>query len=200
LWLAKELKRDHPETAVVLAAAHASLLESEPAPPPVADLLVKPFARDRFVLAMDRGRQWRKEALQEVRRHAELSLELRERTEAVCFEIERHAQVGASEEDLLMAIAQARTPDTMNHSERVARYAVSVAQRLEVGARELSTIERAARFHDIGKIAIPEALLAKPSPLTPGEQAIMRRHVETGAEILAATCALHDLAPIVLAS
>ena len=42
----------------------------------------------------------------------------------------------------------------------------------------------ARRFHDIGKIAMPDALLNKPSPLTAGEIAIMRLHVDVGAEIL----------------
>jgi cyclic di-GMP phosphodiesterase len=200
LWLAKEVRRDHPHTAVVLATAYTSLLATEPAPPPIADLLVKPFARDRFVLAMDRGRQWRKEALAEVEWHAQLSLELRERTEAICFEVERHADTGADEQDLLLAMAQARTPETMAHSERTVRYAVAVARELGVDGQETSKIELAARFHDIGKVAIPDSILGKPSPLTPGEQAVMRRHVDAGAEILASTGTLYGLAPIVLAS
>jgi HD-GYP domain-containing protein (c-di-GMP phosphodiesterase class II) len=57
-----------------------------------------------------------------------------------------------------------------------------------------------ARFHDIGKLAIPHALLTKPSPLTEGEKAIMREHVEVGAEILQSTQTLADAAPIVGAS
>ena len=47
---------------------------------------------------------------------------------------------------------------------------------------------------------MPDALLTKPSPLTPGELAIMRRHVELGAEILQATGALASIAPLVLTS
>jgi putative nucleotidyltransferase with HDIG domain len=186
--------------AVVLATAYMALLDTEGPRPVVADLLVKPFERDRFLLAMDRGRQWRKAALEEVRWHAQLAIELHERTESVCFEVERHARSGGNERDLLLAIAQARIPDTLAHAERVARYAVSVARVLGLDERHAATLEQAAIFHDVGKIAIPDSLLQKPSPLTRGEQAVMRRHVDAGAEILAATTTLIGLAPIVLAS
>jgi HD-GYP domain-containing protein (c-di-GMP phosphodiesterase class II) len=61
-----------------------------------------------------------------------------------------------------------------------------------------SILDVAARFHDVGKIAMPEALLTKPSALTPDEQSIMRRHVDAGADILSSTRELHDAAAIVL--
>src|SRR5919201_1139936 len=123
-----------------------------------------------------------------------------ERVKARRCELERHARSGGNERDLLLAIAQARTPDTLAHAERVARYAVSVARVLAMDARHTATLEQAAVLHDIGKVAVPDSLLQKPSPLTPGEQAVMRRHVDAGAEILAATTTLIGLAPIVLAS
>src|SRR5437762_14107419 len=60
LWLADELRREHPRTAVVIAMAFTSLFDAGRAVPLVADLLVKPFARDRFAMAVELGRQWRK--------------------------------------------------------------------------------------------------------------------------------------------
>src|SRR5262249_28036748 len=88
----------------------------------------------------------------------------------------------------------------MPHSDRVARFAMSVARELRIDGPEAVSLERAAKMHDIGKLAIPDSLLDKPSPLTPGEQAIVRRHVDAGAEILASTTSLSDLAPVVLAT
>src|SRR5262249_52444249 len=82
LWLATELRRAHPQTAVVIATAHTDLLPEVPGHP-VADCLIKPFHRERFALALDRGRQWRKETLEEVHCHALLSLELRDRAAQV---------------------------------------------------------------------------------------------------------------------
>jgi len=52
LWLATQLQRDHPHTAVVIATAFTDLLDGEQKAP-VADLLIKPFQRERFTLAVD---------------------------------------------------------------------------------------------------------------------------------------------------
>jgi putative nucleotidyltransferase with HDIG domain len=197
LWLAGELSAKHPHTAVILATAHSGLLDGAADAQPVADLLIKPFARERFALAVDRGRRWRKQILDEVRWHAQLSRELQERTDRVCADL-AHAADG-DEAGYLIALARERTPDTMAHSERVARYAVSLAAELGYEG-PIDEVDAAARLHDVGKIAVPEALLTKPSPLTPGEQVIMRRHVDAGAEILAASRTLQDLAPVVLAT
>jgi putative two-component system response regulator len=200
LWLANELRRAHPHTAVVIATGYQSLVEAEADTEPIADLLIKPFQRDRFALAVDRGRQWRKQALEEGRWHAQLSLELREITEQVCAEVERRAASGAAEEDVLAALARERTPDVMAHGERVARYAHALARESGCESALYPTLGRAARFHDIGKIAIPEALQTKPSTLTAGEESIMRRHVDVGAEILASTRTMSEVASVVLAT
>ncbi len=200
LWLANELRREHPNTAVVIATGYTSLFDAGHAPPPVADLLVKPFARDRFAMAVELGRQWRKETLAELSWQARLTQELRERIEEICAEVARRTQAGSRESNVLHTMARARTPETMAHGERVARYAVSVARELGWNGADVDQLEGAARFHDIGKLAIPDSLLSKPSKFTALEQEIVRRHVDAGAEILASTRALADLAPIVLAT
>jgi putative two-component system response regulator len=200
LWLASQMQRDYPHTAVVIATAYTELLGAEAQESPIADFLIKPFQRDRFALAVDRGRQWRKEALEEVEWHARLSAELRERTERICAHVRKAAVHPRGESEALLTIARERMPETLEHSERVARYAVSVAREMELEHLVGDAIEAAARFHDIGKAAMPDALLTKPSLLTPGEMAIMRRHVDAGADMLAATRALAGAAPIVLAT
>jgi len=200
LWLADELRRRHPDTAVVLATAYAALLDGEPSTPPIADLLIKPFERERFVMAVDRGRHWRKEAVDELSWQARLSLELRDRTDSICIEVARQADAGAPESGVLAALAMARVPDTIAHGERVARFAVSVARELGLNRDAVDQLESVALFHDIGKLAIPDSLLNKPSCLTPAEQAIVRHHVDAGAEILASTRTLNELARLVLAT
>ena len=198
LWLAGELQREHPHTAVVLASAYSALLGGD-AQKPVADFLVKPFPRERFVLAVDRGRQWRRQTLEEMHWHAMLSLELRDRAAAVSATIAERAAHGADEATALHALALSRIKETAAHGERVARYAQSVARQMGIHD-DLELLALAAQFHDIGKIAIPDALVTKPSPLTRGEVAIMRQHVDIGAEILEATATLAGAAPLVLAS
>ena len=74
LWLAGELRRDHPHTAVVLATGYTELLQGRAQA--IADLLIKPIKRERFVLALDRGIEWRRQAIEELEWHARLSTEL----------------------------------------------------------------------------------------------------------------------------
>jgi putative two-component system response regulator len=200
LWLANEMRREHPHTAVIVATAYTELLTGEAQQAPIADFLIKPFQRERFALAVDRGRQWRKEALEEVHWHAMLSIELRDRTAQIVHTIDTRVAAGASECDAMAELLLERIPEVAAHSERVARYAQSVARELDVDRALGDDLLIAARFHDVGKMAMPEALISKPSPLTGGEMAIMRRHVEIGAEILESTRTLAHAAPSVLAS
>jgi len=200
LWLANEVQRDHPNTAVVIATAYTELLDADAQQRAIADLLIKPFKRERFALAVDRGRQWRKQALEEVHWHAVLSIEMHDRAQQVMAMVGERANNGVSESNSLLELAMERTPETAAHGERVARYTVSVAREMGLEHELGPSLVEAARFHDIGKVAMPEALLLKPGPLTPGEMAIMRQHVEVGADILAATRQLADTADAVRAS
>lgn len=199
-WLANAMRREHPETALVLATGYMSVLQDNRQSPPLADLLLKPFPRERFALAVDRGRQWKKETLDEIRWHESLTLEFGERIAAIRAEIDRETHAGADEIAVLAAIAQSRTRETMEHGERAARYALAVAREMNVDPTDAALVGLAARFHDIGKLAIPDSLLDKPSPLTPGERTIMCRHVEAGADILRSTKTLQAIAPLVMAS
>src|SRR4051795_3252993 len=187
LWLANEVQRAHPHTAVVIATAYTELLDGEAQQQPIADFLIKPFQRERFVLAVDRGRQWRKQALEEVHWHALLSIELRDRVAQLVHTFDARVAGGSTEFDALSALLFERMPDVAVHGERVARYAHSVARELDVDRALRVDLDVAARFHDVGKLAIPDSLMSKPSPLTTGERAIIRQHVEMGAEILEAT-------------
>ena len=183
LWLATEMQRDHPYTAVIIATAYTDLLGPDAPQPDIADVLVKPFQRDRFALALERGRQWRKQALKELQWHAVLTKELRERTLELCAELNASRGDPPAIEWLTAAMSDL-VPLALEHGARVARYSAAVAREMALGREATDALVLAARFHDAGKAAMPEALLSKPSPLSPGERAIMRRHVEAGAEIL----------------
>ena len=80
---------------------------------------------------------------------------------------------------------EARDGYARGHSERVSRLAIAVGQRLGLPADSLGHLHRAARLHDIGKIATPDAILNKPEALTEAEWQIVRRHPTDGVEMLA---------------
>jgi len=200
LWLANEVQREHPHTAVVIATAYTDLLTADAQKKPIADFLVKPFQRERFTLAVSRGRQWRKDALEEVHWHAVLSKEVRDLADHVSATVLDRTERGEDDADVLAQLAADAAPDTAAHGDRVARYTTSVARELGMPAHLTPALEIAARFHDIGKIAMPAALMTKPTTLTSGEMAIMRQHVEVGAHILESTRTLCEAAPAVRAS
>jgi diguanylate cyclase (GGDEF)-like protein len=69
---------------------------------------------------------------------------------------------------------------TKRHSEDVARYAVFLAQRLDLDDATIGTIRLAGLLHDIGKIGIPDPILRKPGKLTTEEYEIVKQHVVLG--------------------
>jgi putative nucleotidyltransferase with HDIG domain len=77
-----------------------------------------------------------------------------------------------------------RDPYTFQHSQSVADHAVRTAKKLGLPDREVQLIRLAARVHDLGKIAVPDEVLHKHGRLTEAEFALMKKHPETGAEIL----------------
>jgi HD-GYP domain-containing protein (c-di-GMP phosphodiesterase class II) len=163
---------------------------------PIADLLIKPFKRERFELAVDRGRQWRQRTLADGAWHAHLVRALARGIEEVRTIVAIRRARAVDDEHVLVELIGERTPDVLAHSDRVARYSVSIAQELKLDPAMIPLAGRAARLHDLGKIAMPQSLLAKPSPMTDGEIDVMRRHADAGAEILGDTT-LRDLAPVV---
>jgi putative two-component system response regulator len=75
--------------------------------------------------------------------------------------------------------------ETQEHSTRLVGMSDAIARHLGIGDGMRSIIRFGACLHDIGKVAIPEALLRKPEALTAEERAVMRTHPEVGAAILA---------------
>lgn len=77
-----------------------------------------------------------------------------------------------------------RDSDLHGHSRRVAEITVRLARQFGFGEQELTNIRHGALLHDIGNLAIPEAILQKPGPLSDEEWAIVRKHPEYAREIL----------------
>jgi putative nucleotidyltransferase with HDIG domain len=89
--------------------------------------------------------------------------------------------------DTVRAIAatiDARDGYTHRHSERVAALTAQLARELGLSEADRETAELAALLHDVGKIAVPDAILNKPGKLTPEEFAEMQKHPLHGARIL----------------
>ena len=85
----------------------------------------------------------------------------------------------------LAAALEAKDHYTADHARSIADLAVAVGRELGLGEQELRDLRYGAIFHDIGKIAIPDAILNKPGPLTETEFAVVREHPRVGEQILA---------------
>ncbi|MBA2393420.1 MAG: HD-GYP domain-containing protein, partial [Ktedonobacteraceae bacterium] len=97
----------------------------------------------------------------------------------------------------LMWLLELRDRGISTHSYQVSDLAGAIAQELGLKEAEVFAISTAGLLHDIGKIAIPDHLLQKASPLSESEQTLMKQHPELGAQILEVSPYLHDLMPAV---
>ena len=77
-----------------------------------------------------------------------------------------------------------RDRETEGHTERVTEMSVVLAQALDITGEELLHVQRGARLHDIGKMAVPDGILLKPGQLTDDERQIMCRHPVFAKEML----------------
>jgi putative nucleotidyltransferase with HDIG domain len=85
---------------------------------------------------------------------------------------------------ILTSALDERDGVTEGHSRRVADLSLVIARELGINGDPLLDIERAGILHDIGKLAVPDAILSKPGPLTPDEWVEMRRHPDVGYQML----------------
>jgi putative nucleotidyltransferase with HDIG domain len=95
----------------------------------------------------------------------------------------------------LAAAIDGKDPYTRGHSERVSRISVAIAQRLGLPDDECEKIRVSALLHDVGKIAIDDSILKKPSALTDEEYTIMKEHPQKGFKIMSQIKAMKDFLP-----
>jgi diguanylate cyclase (GGDEF)-like protein len=107
------------------------------------------------------------------------------------------ATAGRQSSAVLLTALSERHPDLGDHLDGVTELAVDVAGRMGIVGEELVQLHHAAALHDIGKVAIPDAIISKPAALDPKEWAFMRRHTLIGERIIAAAPALGRAAKLV---
>jgi putative nucleotidyltransferase with HDIG domain len=101
--------------------------------------------------------------------------------------------------DGVLAMLKARDEATCAHSQATGAWCRRLSEAMGLSAAMTDVIVKAGVLHDIGKIATPDAILFKEGPLSDVEWAVMQKHAEFGAEILAELPALASFAPIVRA-
>ena len=102
--------------------------------------------------------------------------------------------------DVLLQLMNERAPDLVAHLHSVGRLSAELGRSLALDAEQIDELTRAAELHDIGKLAVPDAILEKPGPLSEEEWRFVRQHPVIGERILNVDPALRPVARLVRAS
>jgi diguanylate cyclase (GGDEF)-like protein len=112
----------------------------------------------------------------------------------------RRPSSGGEVEAVLLRILNQRAPGLSEHANAVKSLALAVGEELELPPGELATLGRASELHDIGKIAIPDAILNKAAPLDEEEWSFMHQHTILGERIVTAAPSLASVGNLIRSS
>lgn len=161
------------------------------------DYLLKPFEREQLLAMVRRALENRRLKMENRAYQSNLEALVAARTEQLRLAV---ADLERSYDVTLEALGDAldlKDAETEGHSKRVTAFTIAIARAMGVSKEEISVIARGAFLHDIGKMAIPDAILRKPGALTPDEVAIMREHCYRGYQMLRKIPFLAEAAEIV---
>jgi putative two-component system response regulator len=103
-------------------------------------------------------------------------------------------------ESVLFSLARSiegKDPYTHGHCERLAEYSASLGEHLKLSQEQVIALRRAGVVHDIGKIAVPDSIILKPTSLSPDEWKLMREHPVVGERICAPLKSFRSVLPII---
>jgi response regulator RpfG family c-di-GMP phosphodiesterase len=198
LWLAERIRQQYPETAVIIATGVQDVGPAvQTLRQGVIDYLTKPFGRERLQEAVTRGLEWHRSAWDARRWRESLEQEMVIRRSRLNDAITALRIDDDEALDAMLSMLTLTDREAYGHGYRVAALAVSVGRILGVAEEQLGSLERGALLHDVGKLAIPEAILRKPAPLTTEEQLLVRCHPTLGSELIGQVPYLADAVPVV---
>jgi putative nucleotidyltransferase with HDIG domain len=148
------------------------------------DYLLKPFEREQLLATVRRALENRRLKLENRAYQTNLEALVTARTEQLRQAV---TTLERSYDITLEALGNAldlKDAETEGHSKRVTAFTIAIARAMGLTSDQIRVIARGAFLHDIGKMAIPDAILRKPGALDPEEAAIMREHCYRGYQIL----------------
>ena len=148
------------------------------------DYLTKPVDLQRVLASVERAVRHRSTELQSQEISEWLKHELVERTRELERQRQKLEQVNIATLEALLNALEAKYPDFVGHSVRVADLSATIADELGLPDDEVEAVRAAGRLHDIGRVGIRDSVLSKKGPLTPTEQSHVREQVVIGFQIL----------------
>jgi putative nucleotidyltransferase with HDIG domain len=185
IGLLERTKEKYPDMPVVMVTAvHDISVALAAIRNGAYDYLLKPFEREQLLNTVSRALENRR--LKMENRTYQINLE--SLVEARTNQLQAaNRELIASYDITLQALGDAldlKDRETEGHSRRVTAYTMAISRAMRLPADAVATIARGAFLHDIGKMAIPDKILNKPSKLDERETAIMQEHCYKGYQIV----------------
>ncbi len=197
-WFVERAHAEHPDIAVVLVTGvHDVDWALRGLQQGVVDYLLKPFDQRSLSRALESGmrqhRLRRADRLLREQRASELAARHSRLVEALTrLQIASTAHVEAA-----LDLVAFRNDVWREHCHRVRHLAVALATTLRLPDAQVEVLAQAALLHELGRLVLPDALLAKTGELSADERALWRRVPDLGASILEAIAALRPAAAII---
>ncbi len=198
--LIERMRQVQPDTPLVLVTPSRDMERALAAVRQGAyDYLLKPFAKDQLLVTVKRAIAYRRLVQQNAMYRQDLEQMVSARTgmlNQAITDLERSYDI------TLEALGDAldlKDAETEGHSKRVTAFTIALARGAGVPPHQIPVVARGAFLHDIGKMAIPDAILLKPSKLQAEEQKVMREHCARGYQMLRKIPFLQEAAEIVYA-
>ena len=200
LGLLERVKERYPDMPVIMVTAvHDISVALGAIRNGAYDYLLKPFEREQLLATVRRALENRRLKLENRIYQSNLESLVAARTEQLrqtMVDLERSYDI------TLEALGDAldlKDAETEGHSKRVTAFTIAIARAMGLSSDRIRVIARGAFLHDIGKMAIPDAILRKPGALTEEEKAVMREHCYRGYQMLKKIPFLTEAAEIVYA-
>ena len=185
IGLLERTKEKYPDMPVVMVTAvHDISVALAAIRNGAYDYLLKPFEREQLLNTVSRALENRRLKVENRAYQTNLESLVQERTkqwQSAMANLERSYDI------TLEALGDAldlKDAETEGHSRRVTLFTIAIAQAMGLPKDQIAVIARGAFLHDIGKMAIPDAILRKPDKLDPDEVAIMQEHAYRGYQML----------------
>jgi putative nucleotidyltransferase with HDIG domain len=198
MGLLAKMRETHPDTPTVMVTAiHDVAVAMAAIRKGAYDYLLKPFEEEQLLSTVKRALEYRRLVQQNAMYRQNLEQLVTARTgmlSEVITDLERSYDI------TLEALGDAldlKDAETEGHSKRVTAFTIALARGMGIPADQIRVIARGAFLHDIGKMAIPDAILLKPDGLKSDEQRVMREHCARGYQILRKIPFLQEAAEIV---
>jgi putative nucleotidyltransferase with HDIG domain len=198
--LLERAKERYPDMPIVMVTAvHDIQVALQALRNGAYDYLLKPFEREQLLATVRRALEHRRLKRENDAYRTNLEALVAARTQqwkTALSEVKRSYDMTL---EALLGALDLKDAETEFHSRRVTAFTMAIAREMGMPKEEIEVIARGALLHDIGKIAISDAILHKPGKLTEDEMATMKEHCYLGYKILSPIPYLAEAAEIVYA-